>query len=94
MPKLFCVCLSTLRTTPIADIKTKSEVEPALINGNGKPVGGILPDTTAMFKITCMLMIAPIPKHKNAENLLSADKPTHGKTHLMKVTNLFSRCMQ
>ena len=37
------VCLSTLITIPIADIKTKSDVEPALINGKGKPVGGMEP---------------------------------------------------
>jgi len=32
-----------LSTTPIADMKTNSEVEPALIKGNGSPVGGIEP---------------------------------------------------
>ena len=40
---LFLLCLSTLRTMPIADINTNKEVEPADINGSGKPVGGIEP---------------------------------------------------
>ena len=31
----------------MADIKTTSEVEPALINGSGRPVGGMEPDTTS-----------------------------------------------
>ena len=38
---IFLLCLSTFKTTPIALIKTNSEVEPALINGN--PVDGIEP---------------------------------------------------
>ena len=37
-------CLFMLRTTPIALIKTTSEVLPALMNGKGRPVGGIEPD--------------------------------------------------
>ena len=36
-------CRSTLSTIPIALIKISSEVEPALMKGNGKPVGGIEP---------------------------------------------------
>ena len=40
---LFLDCRSTLSTTPIADIKTSKLVEPADINGSGKPVGGIEP---------------------------------------------------
>jgi len=32
-----------LITTPIADIKTSKLVLPALMNGSGKPVGGIDP---------------------------------------------------
>ena len=36
-------CLSTFSTTPIANVKTNSDVEPAEINGSGKPVGGIEP---------------------------------------------------
>lgn len=42
-PKLSLCYPSTLSTTPMADIKTRIEVEPALINGSGKPVGGIEP---------------------------------------------------
>ena len=37
------IILSTFSTTPIALIKTSKEVEPAEINGSGKPVGGIEP---------------------------------------------------
>ena len=44
---LFLLCLSTFKTTPIALMKTKSEVLPAEINGSGKPVGGIEPVTTS-----------------------------------------------
>ena len=36
-----------LRTTPIALMKTNSEVEPAEINGSGSPVGGIEPVNTS-----------------------------------------------
>ena len=39
----FLDCLSTFSTTPIADIKNSKEVEPAEMNGKGKPVGGIEP---------------------------------------------------
>lgn len=35
-----------LSTTPTALMKTTSEVEPALINGSGSPVGGIEPVMT------------------------------------------------
>ena len=35
-----------LRTTPIADIKTTKLVLPAEMNGKGRPVGGMEPDTT------------------------------------------------
>ena len=35
-----------LRTTPMADINTTSEVLPAEMNGNGSPVGGIEPVMT------------------------------------------------
>ena len=48
----FPLCLFTLSTTQIADIKTNSEVEPADINGSGSPVGGIEPVTTAIFIAT------------------------------------------
>ena len=36
-----------LSTTPIADMKTNSEVDPADMNGNGSPVGGIEPVNTS-----------------------------------------------
>jgi len=39
----FLLCPSTSKTNPIALIKTNSEVEPAEINGSGRPVGGIEP---------------------------------------------------
>ena len=37
------IILSTFSTTPIALIKTNSEVEPAEINGSGKPAGALEP---------------------------------------------------
>ena len=40
---IFLLCLSTFNTTPIALMKTNKLVEPAEINGSGKPVGGIEP---------------------------------------------------
>ena len=46
------------------------------MNGRGKPVGGIEPVTTAMFKIVWIEITAPIPKQRNAENLLFAFIPT------------------
>ena len=36
-------CLSTFKTTPIADIKTSKLVDPAEINGSGNLVGCIEP---------------------------------------------------
>lgn len=36
-----------LRTTPIADMKTNNEVEPALMKDKGNPVGGIEPLNTS-----------------------------------------------
>ena len=50
-------------------MKTNREVEPAEMKGSGNPVGGIEPDTTAMLRIVWIEIIAPIPKHKKAENL-------------------------
>lgn len=41
-----------LCNTPILAQKTISDVDPALINGSGKPVGGTEPLTTAMLTIT------------------------------------------
>ena len=60
----------------MADIKTSKLVEPAEINGSGKPVGGIEPVTTAMLRITCIPSIAPIPKQRNVAYLFDAFKPT------------------
>ena len=39
----FLLCRSTFNITPIALMKTNNEVEPAEMNGSGKPVGGIEP---------------------------------------------------
>ena len=39
------------KTIPMADIKTNSEVEPAEMNGSGKPVGGIEPVNTSYCTI-------------------------------------------
>ena len=50
--KLFKLCLCTFCTTPSIDIKIIIDVEPALINGRGKPVGGTRPVTTAMLSKT------------------------------------------
>ena len=58
------------KTTPIALMKTTKLVLPAEMNGSGSPVGGIEPLTTAMFRIVWILIIAAIPKHKNAVYLL------------------------
>ena len=35
--------------SPVLAINTISELPPLLINGKGKPVGGIVPVTTATF---------------------------------------------
>ena len=43
----FLLCLSMLSTTPIADINTSKLVEPAEMNGSGRPVGGIEPVNTS-----------------------------------------------
>ena len=48
---LFLLCLSTFSTTPIALIKTSKLVEPAEMNGNGNPVGGMLPVNTSYYII-------------------------------------------
>ena len=42
---------------------------PALINGSGSPVGGILPVTTAIFKITWTLITQAIPATSKLANL-------------------------
>ncbi len=41
------LCFATFKQIPIADIKTISEVLPALMKGNGKPVGEIIPFNTS-----------------------------------------------
>ena len=46
---------------PMADIKTTSEVEPALMNGSGKPVGGMEPVTTAILRRVWMAITAVMP---------------------------------
>ena len=55
------LCLLILSTTPKALINTISELEPALIKGKGKPVGGIEPVTTAMFIKVWIAIILVIP---------------------------------
>ncbi len=40
------LCFEIFNITPIADIKTTSDVDPALTNGSGTPVGGIEPLVT------------------------------------------------
>ena len=44
----------------MATMKTNSEVEPAEINGRGKPVGGIEPVNTSYCIIK--LLLFPFPK--------------------------------
>ena len=63
---LFLFCLSTLSTTPMANMKTSKEVEPAKINGNGKPVGGILPHTTSYCTTINLLNIVLTHSHNLA----------------------------
>lgn len=43
------LCRAIFSTTPIADMKTTSEVEPAEMKGSGTPVGGIEPVKTTKF---------------------------------------------
>lgn len=49
-----------LSTTPIALMKTTSEVLPAEMNGNGSPVGGIEPDTTQTLFVAIKMRICSI----------------------------------
>ena len=44
----------------MADIKTNNEVETALMNGNGNPVGGIEP-----VNISCCIIVLILPIDKN-----------------------------
>ena len=52
---------------PIADINTNSEVEPAEINGSGKPVGGIEPVTTQTLRTVWIPSTQAMPMHRNLE---------------------------
>lgn len=65
----FMLCLSTLRQIPTADMNTTRDVEPAEINGSGRPVGGIRPETTQTFKMTWIEITLATPKTKSAPNL-------------------------
>ena len=47
--------------TPIPPQNTIRELDPALTKGNGMPVGGILPVTTAIFISTCTPISAAMP---------------------------------
>ena len=67
-PKLVnLLCLATFKQIPIALMNTISDVLPALINGSGRPVGGILPVTTAMFKIVCTAITLATPATRSIE---------------------------
>lgn len=57
------------RQTPIADINTTRDVEPAEMNGSGKPVGGIVDVTTKMFNITCVEITQAIPLASKLANI-------------------------
>ena len=50
-------------------MNTTSAVPPALINGRGTPVGGILPLTTAILIKTWLAIIVVIPVAKKQPNL-------------------------
>ena len=70
------LCLWTFWTIPIIDIKTMSDVLPAEMNGNGNPVGGTTPVTTAMFRRVWIKISEPIPAESKAPNLSFAFKET------------------
>ena len=57
---------------PSIDIKIIIDVEPAEINGSGKPVGGTSPVTTAIFKSTWIIIIEPMPTAIKKPNLSAA----------------------
>ena len=48
-------------STPTAHRYATSELPPALINGNGNPVGGIAPHTPAILSMACTLVTAVMP---------------------------------
>lgn len=68
------------------------DVEPADMNGSGKPVGGTSPVTTATFKRHWMIIIEPIPTHKRKPNLsgaiLATLKTVKTKTTKSKIKKL------
>lgn len=68
------LCLSMLRTMPMALIKTTSEVEPAEIKGSGSPVGGILPVTTATLIKNCAAITVAMPEAKRQPKRSGARK--------------------
>ena len=57
---------------PSIAIKTIIDVEPAEMNGSGRPVGGTTPVTTAIFKSTWIIISEPIPAESIAPNLSGA----------------------
>ena len=57
---------------PIDDIVIINEVFPELINGNGKPVGGILPLTTNALITVCTAYTSVIPEANKKEKKSSA----------------------
>lgn len=71
----FFECLLTEIATPIAAIKTATEVPPLEMNGRGSPVGGIEPVTTAIFKSVCTAMTIPTPQESKQPNRSFAFKP-------------------
>ena len=54
---------------PMALMKTTKLVEPAEINGNGKPVGGMEPVTTATLLTNCTAITVAIPDASKQPNL-------------------------
>ena len=61
---IFLLFLSTASNTPALAINTTSELPPLLINGSGKPVGGIVPVTTAILSKVCIAMTQLMPADK------------------------------
>ena len=69
----FTRCLTeTEYNTPIDAIVIINEVFPELINGKGKPVGGILPLTTSAFNPVCIAYTRVIPEAIKKEKKSSA----------------------
>ncbi len=57
---------------------------PLLINGNGNPVGGILPVTTAILTETCIAIIAAMPEHSSEPNLSGAPSAMRNARRIIK----------